>query len=49
MSLVQEFHSDHQKVVGALLGLRQAIATRDQLTIRAILEVAENFVERQSA
>lgn len=44
MSLIQEFHSDHQKVVGALFELRQSIATRNIPRIREILESAEGLV-----
>ncbi len=44
MSLIQEFHSDHQKVVGALFDLRQAIATREIGRVRAILDAAEGLV-----
>ena len=44
MSLIQEFHSDHQKVVGALFELRQAIAARSIPRIREILEAAEALV-----
>ena len=44
MSLIQEFHSDHQKVVNALFELRQAIASRDVGRVRSILEAAEGLV-----
>lgn len=44
MNLIQEFHSDHQKVVGALFELRQAIAARSIPRIREILEAAEGLV-----
>lgn len=44
MSLIQEFHSDHQKVVGALFELRGAIAERDIPRVRAILASAEKLV-----
>ncbi len=41
MGLIQEFHADHQKVVGALFELRQAISRRDILRVRAILCATE--------
>jgi hypothetical protein len=44
MSLIQEFHSDHQKVVVALCELRQAIANYDVPGVRKILGCAENLV-----
>lgn len=44
MNLIQEFHSDHQKVVGALFELRQAIAARNIPRVREILEAAEGLV-----
>ncbi len=44
MRLIQEFHSDHQKVVGALCELRQAILDREILHVRIILESAETMV-----
>ena len=44
MSLIGEFHGDHQKVVGALFDLRMAIATRDITRIREILGAAETLV-----
>lgn len=44
MSLIQEFHSDHQKVIGALFELRQAITNRDIARVRAILGAAEGLV-----
>lgn len=44
MSLIQEFHADHQKVVGALFELRQAIAARDVARVRSILNAAEDLV-----
>lgn len=44
MNLIQEFHADHQQVVGALLDLRQAIAARDIARVRSILEAAEELV-----
>lgn len=44
MDLVHEFHSDHQKVVSALLELRQAAATRDIPQVRSILNAAEDLV-----
>lgn len=44
MSLIQEFHADHQKVVGALVDLREAISQRDVARVRAILDSAEGLV-----
>ncbi len=44
MSLIQEFHSDHQKVVSALFDLRQAIAAHDVSHVRSILNAAEDLV-----
>jgi len=44
MSLIQEFHSDHQKVVGALCDLRQSIVKRDIPQVRTILGAAEKLV-----
>lgn len=44
MSLIQEFHSDHQKVVGALCALRQSIAEGDIPQVRRILCAAEELV-----
>ncbi len=44
MSLIQEFHSDHQKVVAALFDLRRAISARDIPRVRAILGAAEGLV-----
>ncbi len=44
MSLIQEFHSDHQKVVTALFELRLAIAARDVARVRTILNEAEGLV-----
>ncbi len=44
MSLIEEFHSDHQKVVAALFDLRQAITARDVERVRFILAVAEKLV-----
>ncbi|HZP01161.1 MAG TPA: hemerythrin domain-containing protein [Terriglobia bacterium] len=44
MNLIQEFHSDHQKVVGALFELRQAITQRDIPKVRTILASAEKLV-----
>ncbi len=44
MILTQEFHADHQKVVAALFGLRQAIAAHDALRVRSILEQAEGLI-----
>lgn len=44
MSLIQEFHADHQKVVGALFELRQATANRDVARVRSILNAAEDLV-----
>jgi hypothetical protein len=44
MNLIQEFHADHQKVVGALFELRQAIASRDIARVRSILNAAEDLV-----
>jgi hypothetical protein len=42
--LIHEFHGDHQKVVGALLELRQAIAATDLARIRSILASAEGLL-----
>ena len=44
MNLIQEFHSDHQKVVNALVELRQAIEARNIPRVREILEAAEGLV-----
>jgi hemerythrin HHE cation binding domain-containing protein len=44
MNLIQEFHSDHQKVVNALFDLRQAIETSDVSRVRSILDSAEGLV-----
>jgi len=44
MSLIQEFHSDHQKVVGALCELRQSIVKRNIPQVRTILGAAEKLV-----
>lgn len=44
MNLIQEFHSDHQKVVSALFDLRQAISARDIGRVRSILGAAEDLV-----
>ncbi|MCW5979664.1 MAG: hemerythrin domain-containing protein [Bryobacteraceae bacterium] len=44
MTLMQEFHADHQKVVGALFELRQAIAALDITRVRSILEDAEGLI-----
>jgi hypothetical protein len=44
MNLIQEFHSDHQQVVGALFELRQAITQRDIPKVRTILASAEKLV-----
>jgi hypothetical protein len=44
MSLIQEFHADHQKVVNALFDMRQAIAAREVGRVRSILAVAEKLV-----
>lgn len=44
MNLMQEFHTDHQKVVGALFELRQAIAASDIGRVRSILNGAEDLV-----
>lgn len=44
MNLMQEFHADHQKVVGALFELRQAIAGSDIGRVRFILNGAEDLV-----
>lgn len=44
MNLIHEFHSDHQKVVNALLELRQAVAARDILRVRSILNAAEDLM-----
>lgn len=44
MSLIQEFHADHQKVVSSLFELRQAIASRDIVRVRDILGAAEGLV-----
>lgn len=44
MSLIQEFHSDHQRVVGALSDLRHAIADYDVPRVRAVLGSAETLV-----
>lgn len=44
MSLIYEFHADHQKVVAALFELRQAIAARNIARVRAILNAAEDLV-----
>ena len=43
-SLVAEFHSDHQKVVQALMGLREAIRTRQPARVRATLDQANELV-----
>lgn len=44
MNLIQEFHSDHQKVVSALFELRLAIQARDIARVRSILNAAEDLV-----
>ena len=44
MSVIQEFHSDHQKVVQALLELRQSIASRKTSEVRATLQGAEELL-----
>lgn len=44
MSLIAEFHSDHQRVVSALVNLRKAIADRDLDRVRSILNAAESLV-----
>jgi hypothetical protein len=44
MNLIQEFHSDHQKVVDALVELRQAIGARNLPRVREILEAAEGLL-----
>lgn len=44
MSLIGEFHADHQKVVSALFELRTAIANRDLSQVRTILGAAEKLV-----
>lgn len=44
MNLIDEFHSDHQKVVGALLQLREAIEASDLARVRSILSGAEDLV-----
>lgn len=44
MNLIQEFHSDHRKVVNALFNLRQAIMARDIDQVRSILNSAEDVV-----
>lgn len=43
-NLVQEFHSDHTKVVGALLDLRQAISRRDPAQVTKTLNQANRLV-----
>lgn len=44
MNIIEEFHSDHQKVVSALFELRQAIVAQDIPRVRAILGAAEGLV-----
>jgi len=44
MDLIKEFHTDHQKVVGALFELRRAIAERNVPQVRQILGAAEGLV-----
>ena len=44
MTLIEEFHADHQKVVSALFDQRQAIATRNIARVRPILNAAEDPV-----
>ena len=44
MNLIQEFHSDHRKVVNALLDLRHAIETNDTSGVQSILDSAEGLV-----
>ncbi len=44
MNLIEEFHTDHQKVVSALLELRQSIAAKDIARVRSILNAAEELV-----
>ena len=44
MNLIQEFHTDHQKVVTELFELREAIAHRDIARVRSILGAAEGLV-----
>lgn len=41
MSVIQEFHSDHRKVIQALFQLRQSIAARNINEIRTIVAEAE--------
>ena len=43
MNLIQEFHTDHQKVVTELFELREAIAHRDIARVRSILGAAEGL------
>lgn len=43
-SLVQEFHSDHSKVVAALLDLRKAIRRRDPVRVAKTLNKANRLV-----
>ena len=44
MSLIKEFHADHQQVVTALFELRRAIAERNVPRVRKILGAAEDLV-----
>jgi hypothetical protein len=44
MNLIQEFHADHQKVVNALVDLREAIMKREVARVRSILGAAEKLV-----
>ena len=44
MNLIEEHHTDHQKVMTALSELRQAIAHRDIACVRSILGAAEGVV-----
>ncbi len=43
-NLRREFHADHQQVVPALLGLRQAITDTNIPRVRSILETAEGLL-----
>jgi hypothetical protein len=42
--LIKELHADHQQVVTALLGLRQAITDTNIPRVRSILETAEGWL-----
>lgn len=43
-NLVEEFHSDHTKVVNALMDLRRAIQARDPARVRTVLDEANKLV-----